>query len=162
MVPPNGAFRARIARKASQGLKTVAEIAGDNEIHVSQVSAWKEELEANMALLFERTNAVDDARDSLERKCAILERKVGQLVIEKEYLEKSASSWGSINEPYRQKQFPISRQAMRTALAEAAKSGWRDAIGETRKRTIKGAHGAKSAGIGHNIHRLVCGQQLAL
>ena len=98
-MPPNGAFRARIARKASQGLKTVAEIAGDNEIHVSQVSAWKKELEANMALLFERTNAVDDARDSLEKKCAILERKVGQLVIEKEYLEKSASSWGSMKPP---------------------------------------------------------------
>ncbi len=104
----SSAFKARIAREAIQGLKTVAEIAGDNEIHVSQVSAWKKEFEANMALLFERTNAVDDARDSLERKCAILERKVGQLVIEKEYLEKSASSWGSINEPYRQKQFPIS------------------------------------------------------
>ena len=107
-MPPNGAFRARIARKASQGLKTVAEIAGDNEIHVSQVSAWKEELEANMALLFERTNAVDDARDSLEKKCAILERKVGQLVIDKEYLEKSASSWGSIDEKEDDRQRPSS------------------------------------------------------
>jgi len=45
-----------------------------------------------------REPAVDDARDSLEKKCAILERKVGQLVIEKEYLEKSASSWGLIDE----------------------------------------------------------------
>ena len=120
MVPPNGAFRARIARKASQGLKTVAEIAGDNKIHVSQVSAWKEELEANMALLFERTNAVDDARDSLEKKCAILERKVGQLVIEKEYLEKSASSWGSIETAFRalsQQPMPKTRRLWRCWVA---------------------------------------------
>ena len=61
----SSAFKGRIAREAIQGLKTVAEIAGDSEIHVCQVSAWKKELEANTALLFERTNAVEDARDSL-------------------------------------------------------------------------------------------------
>ncbi len=94
----SSAFKGRIAREAIQGLKTVAEIAGDSEIHVCQVSAWKKELKANTALLFERTNAVEDARDSLEKKCVTLERKVGQLVMEKGYLEKSASSWGLIDE----------------------------------------------------------------
>ena len=90
----SSAFKARIAKEAIEGLKTVAEIAADNEVHVSQVSAWKKELETNMAQLFERTNAVNQAHEELKKKCAKLERKVGQLVIEKEFLEKKCDQLG--------------------------------------------------------------------
>lgn len=90
----SSAFKARIAREALQGLKTAAEIAADNDIHVAQVSAWKKELEANMSALFERSNAVDHDRTKLEKHCADLERKVGQLVIEKEFLEKKCDQLG--------------------------------------------------------------------
>jgi len=48
--------------------------------------------------LFERKNAPDVERHELQGNCERLERKVGQLVIEKEFLEKNASSWGSIRE----------------------------------------------------------------
>ena len=90
----SSAFKARIAREAMLGLKSTAEIAADNEIHPGQVSAWKKELEQNMALLFERANAVDEEQRSLEQRCAQLERKVGQLVIEKEFLEKKCDQLG--------------------------------------------------------------------
>ena len=48
-----------------------------------------------MVELFEAKSRVDEKAKE-ERKTARLERKVGQLVIEKEFLEKSAISWGSI------------------------------------------------------------------
>ena len=47
-------FKARIAREALRGVKTVAEIARENSLHPVQVSGWKKELEENMSRLFER------------------------------------------------------------------------------------------------------------
>ncbi len=61
------------------------------------MSAWKKELEERMAEIFDRKNAIDEAAQKQEKLTARLERKVGQLVIEKEFLEKSAISWGSIS-----------------------------------------------------------------
>lgn len=87
-------FKARIAKEAIRGVKTVAEIARENNLHPSQVTNWKKELEENMALLFERKNGVDDEKRGLEKQCARLERKVGQLVIEKEWLEKKCDELG--------------------------------------------------------------------
>lgn len=89
-------FKARVAKESLQEIKTIQQIAKDNDIAPSQVSTWKKELEERMATIFERSNAVKEQAAKDERKAARLERKVGQLVIEKEFLEKSASSWGSI------------------------------------------------------------------
>ncbi len=50
-----------------------------------------------MTEIFDRKNAIDEAAQKQEKLTARLERKVGQLVIEKEFLEKSAISWGSIS-----------------------------------------------------------------
>jgi hypothetical protein len=65
---------------------------------VKEVTAWKSELVKNAESLFVRKNAVDEERVDMERATERLERNVGQLVIEKEFLKKSASSWGSIYE----------------------------------------------------------------
>ena len=91
-------FKARIAKEALKGLKTISEIAQENELHSVQVSKWKKELEERMAEIFERKNAVNHETQDLQVRCERLERKVGQLVIEKEFLEKSAISWGSSDE----------------------------------------------------------------
>ena len=66
--------------------KTIQQIAKENDIAPTQVSAWKKELESRMSEIFERKNAHSEAATSFERKSARLERKVGQLVIEKEFL----------------------------------------------------------------------------
>jgi hypothetical protein len=44
--------------------------------------------------LFERKNCADEERRQLEERCARLERKLGQLVIEKEFLEKKCEELG--------------------------------------------------------------------
>lgn len=87
-------FKARIAREAMRGVKTVTEIARDNNLHPVQVSGWKKELEENIPLLFERKGAGDDRLRELEDRCARMERKVGQLVIEKEFLQKKCAELG--------------------------------------------------------------------
>ena len=87
-------FKARIAKEALQEIKTIQQIAQENDIAPSQVSAWKKELEGRMAELFERSNAANEKAEKEERRAARLERKVGQLVIEKEFLEKKCDQLG--------------------------------------------------------------------
>lgn len=87
-------FKARIATEALQELKTIQQIAKDNEIAPSQVSAWKKELEIRTVEIFERKNASSDAAKKQEKRSEQLERKVGQLVIEKEFLEKKCDQLG--------------------------------------------------------------------
>lgn len=87
-------FKARIAREAMRGVETVTEIAQKNNLHPVQVSEWKKQLEENIPLLFTRKGATDDRVNELESRCAGMERKVGQLVIEKEFLEKKCVELG--------------------------------------------------------------------
>lgn len=87
-------FKARVAREALEGQKTIQEIAQQNEIAPTQVSAWKKELETRMVELFERKNAAQDAAKNHEKKAARLERKVGQLLVEKEFLEGKCEELG--------------------------------------------------------------------
>ena len=88
------AFKARIAKEALKGVKTISEIAQENDLHPVQVSTWKKELEERMAEIFERKNAVNHETEDLKSLCERLERKVGQLVIEKEFLEKKCDQLG--------------------------------------------------------------------
>ena len=87
-------FKARIAKEALKQEKTIQQIAAENDIAPAQVSAWKKELEERMSELFERKNARDQQDEKYERRASHLERKVGQLVIEKEFLEKKCEQLG--------------------------------------------------------------------
>jgi len=87
-------FKARIAREAMENLKTIQQIAKENDIAPAQVSAWKKELESRISEIFERKNAANEATVQLEKKSARLERKVGQLVIEKEFLLEKCEELG--------------------------------------------------------------------
>lgn len=87
-------FKARVAAEAFKGEKSLQQIAAANDIAPSQVSAWKKDLEDHMASIFERKNAADQAAGKQERRTSQLERKIGQLVIEKEFLEKKCEQLG--------------------------------------------------------------------
>ena len=87
-------FKARVAREAMENQKTIQQIAKDNDIAPTQVSAWKKELESRISEIFERKNAANEAAVRLEKKSARLERKVGQLVIEKEFLLEKCEELG--------------------------------------------------------------------
>ena len=87
-------FKARVAREAMENQKTIQQIAKDNDVAPTQVSAWKKELENRISEIFERKNAHSEAAISFEKKSARLERKVGQLVIEKEFLLEKCNELG--------------------------------------------------------------------
>jgi len=86
-------FKARVALEALKGIKPVHQIASDNEIHPVQVSQWKKELQENISEIFERKNAHSKDTDD-EKKIEFLERKVGQLVVERDWLAKKSKELG--------------------------------------------------------------------
>ena len=87
-------FKARIASEALKGIRSVNDIAQENDVAPSQVSQWKKELESRMVELFESSNSTKKELKKLEAKEAQIERKVGQLVLEKDFLLKKCEQLG--------------------------------------------------------------------
>ena len=87
-------FKARVAAEALKGIKPVHQIAAENEVHPVQVSQWKNELAARMAEIFERKNAHSQEAEEDKRRIAALERKVGQLIIERDWLAEKSKELG--------------------------------------------------------------------
>ncbi len=87
-------FKARVALEALKGIKPVHEIASDNEIHPVQVSQWKKELQERMAEVFERKAAGAKANEQEQQHIERLERKVGQLIVERDWLAKKSKELG--------------------------------------------------------------------
>jgi transposase len=87
-------FKARIATEALKGIRSVNDIAQENDVAPSQVSQWKKELESRMVELFESSNTTKKELKKLEVKEAQMERKVGQLVLEKDFLLKKCEQLG--------------------------------------------------------------------
>ena len=85
-------FKARVAIEAIRGVKTISEIAADFEIHPVMVGNWKKEMIGHLPELFANKNAKNE--QSIEKETAQLHRKVGQLTMEVEFLEKKCKQLG--------------------------------------------------------------------
>ena len=87
-------FKFRVAMEAAKGIKGVNEIAADYKVHPNQVSTWKSQLLEGGNAVFERKNARNGADEEQEAHTGQLERKVGQLVIERDFLVKKCKQLG--------------------------------------------------------------------
>jgi len=79
-------FKAQVALAAIRGDVTIAEIAKTYTVHPGQVQAWKAEALAKLEFLFDQRSSGHSKSDV---EIAVLERKVGQLTIENDFLKKS-------------------------------------------------------------------------
>ena len=87
-------FKARVALEALKGHKTINQIAQEEGVLPVQVSAWKKELQSGLPSLFESGAKHRQGEEKAERDKARLERKIGQLVVEREFLEKKCEQLG--------------------------------------------------------------------
>lgn len=85
-------FKARVALEAAQGLKTVHAIAQEHEVHPVQVSQWKKELIERLPEVFGRKAGPE--AEVLARQKERLERKVGELTMDIEFLKKKCGQLG--------------------------------------------------------------------
>ena len=78
-------FKAKVAIEAAKEEKTTAELVQEYGVHASQIAAWKKQLLDNATELFE--SKTDKRKDS-EADIKDLQAKVGELVVERDFLLK--------------------------------------------------------------------------
>jgi transposase len=83
-------FKAQVALEAIRGDLTTAEISRKYNIHPRQIQKWKTAALAKFETIFENGTAKAPNSDD---QVAALERKVGQLAIENDFLKKSWSGY---------------------------------------------------------------------
>jgi len=87
-------FKFRVALEAAKGLRSINEIAAEHQLAPSQVTAWKKELLSEGSALFERKNAKNQEIDEEKERTDALERTLGRVVVEKEFLVKKCKELG--------------------------------------------------------------------
>ena len=79
-------FKAEVAIDAIKGMKTLAELASEHQVHPNQVSDWKKQLMANAPELFARGNKPHAKTE--EELTAPLYEEIGRLKMDIKWLEK--------------------------------------------------------------------------
>ena len=86
----SSSFKAQVALEAIRGDMTITEIAKKHQVHPAQVQAWKAEALSKFESVFDKGPTGQANSDT---EVAVLERKVGQLTIECDFLKKSWSGY---------------------------------------------------------------------
>ena len=82
----SGAFKAKVALEAVKGDRTLNELAGQFEIHPTQVVQWKQRLLAGVSDIFNGTAQRDGAEEAALRDR--LYQEIGQMKVELDWLKK--------------------------------------------------------------------------
>jgi transposase len=80
----DAALKAKIALEALREQATVADLAQRYQVHPNQIYAWKKQLQDQAARAFEAGNG--DAAGDHEREVERLHAKIGQLIVERDFL----------------------------------------------------------------------------
>ena len=80
-------FKAKVALDALRGEQTLSELASRHGLHPTQISQWKRQAVEQMATLFGggAVTAVKDREAEVEK----LHAKIGQLLVERDFLAKA-------------------------------------------------------------------------
>ncbi len=79
-------FKAKVAIEALKGQRTVAELAGQHQVHPNQITQWKKQLLGAAEQVFSVRQAAD--RQHQEELTARLYQQIGQMKVELDWLKK--------------------------------------------------------------------------
>ena len=82
------AFKAKVALAAIKGMKTLAELAQQYDVHPNQITAWKAEVMEGLAGIFGSGNAVLEVAPTVDVK--VLHAKIGELTLEVDFFGRCA------------------------------------------------------------------------
>lgn len=81
-------FKAKVALEALRGELTAAQLAAKHGVHQTMISAWKRQATNGLASLFsDKAEAKEGIREGELEK---LHAKIGQLVVERDFLAKAS------------------------------------------------------------------------
>ena len=86
------AFKAKVALAALKNDQTIAQLAEQFDVHPNQISSWKEQLLAGAADVFERGSQARSLAPEVDIKA--LHAKIGELVLENDFLERALGKAG--------------------------------------------------------------------
>ena len=81
-------FKSKVALEAVRGQKTLAELAGEYEVHANQITQWKKQLLESLPEVFGRRREQGAARQ--EELTSRLYQQIGQLKVELDWLKKKS------------------------------------------------------------------------
>jgi putative transposase len=94
-------FKAKLVLEVLEGNKTINEVASAYEILPVSLKNWKQQFLENMSLAFDKSAVVKEYKDEIEtlqKSNDELAKKVGNLTIEKDFLEGKLVSLASLSE----------------------------------------------------------------
>ena len=81
-------FKAKVALEALKGVKPVNELAGQYQVHPTQISQWKRQVQGGVREIFATARAKGDQDE--EAVQAKLYEEVGRLKMELDWIKKTA------------------------------------------------------------------------
>jgi transposase len=81
-------FKAKVALEAIRGEQTSAELAAKHAIHQTMIAAWKRQAIEGLATTF--SGKAEAAQAASEPELTRLHAKIGQLVVERDFLAKAS------------------------------------------------------------------------
>lgn len=94
-------FKAKLVLEVLEGEKTINEIASKYEVIPLSLKNWKKQFMENMSLAFDKSTVVKEYKDEIEtlqKSNDDLAKKVGNLIVEKDFLEGKLVSLASFKE----------------------------------------------------------------
>jgi transposase len=82
-------FKARVALEALRGELTAAQLAAKHGIHQTMVGEWKRQAMEGMVAVFSGRSAEDSSK-AVEAEVEKLHAKIGQLLVERDFLAKAS------------------------------------------------------------------------
>jgi|TARA_B100001964_G_scaffold231257_1_gene285673 transposase len=83
----SSSFKLKVALEAIKGHFTMSEIMQKHSLHASRIHEWKKRLLAEGQKIFDSPN-VKAQPDSKQAEIDLLHQKIGQLIIERDFLKK--------------------------------------------------------------------------
>lgn len=82
----SSALKARLAIEAIKGHRSVSELAGEHQVHPSQITQWKKQLLDSAEQVFSDGRVVE--KKDQEELLAKLYQQIGQMKVELDWLQK--------------------------------------------------------------------------
>jgi transposase len=91
----SSAFKAKVALAAIKGERTIAQLADQFDVHVSQISTWKDQLQAAAVDVFDGGVSTKPSLPAIDVKS--LHAKIGELTLENDFLEGALTKAGLLS-----------------------------------------------------------------